>query len=181
MKCFWLTFLFTCDKCYCRLKNMFFTSRKLQNNGIGFLSRSRSLPRGDLFHVLKLVLLVKLYVLTLTVGMLESQSITWSSLYSQNCQINTSLIWGNLQLVKTTTWVSKSLLAWFCYNSSLFWLIWSLFLMICLFTFHFISSLSPHSKHIFELFVMLVPEPQLDAYVVCRSKKYLGALQLDDG
>lgn len=25
-----------------------------------------------------------------------------------------------------------------------------------------------------------VPEPQLDAYVVCRSKKYLGAFQLDD-
>ncbi|KAH6808599.1 DNA replication protein-like protein [Perilla frutescens var. frutescens] len=27
----------------------------------------------------------------------------------------------------------------------------------------------------------MVPEPHLDAYVVCRSKKYLGAFQLDDG
>ncbi|EYU29677.1 hypothetical protein ABFS82_07G004600 [Erythranthe guttata] len=27
----------------------------------------------------------------------------------------------------------------------------------------------------------MVPEPQLDGYVVCRSKKYLGAFQLDDG
>ncbi|PIN07778.1 putative alpha-helical protein, potentially involved in replication/repair [Handroanthus impetiginosus] len=27
----------------------------------------------------------------------------------------------------------------------------------------------------------MVPEPQLDAYVVCRSKRYLGAFQLDDG
>ncbi|XP_051113604.1 DNA replication complex GINS protein SLD5 [Andrographis paniculata] len=27
----------------------------------------------------------------------------------------------------------------------------------------------------------MVPEPRLDAYVVCRSKRYLGAFQLDDG
>lgn len=26
-----------------------------------------------------------------------------------------------------------------------------------------------------------VPEPRLDTYVVCRSKRHLGALQLDDG
>lgn len=42
--------LMLCDKCCCRLKNTFFTYRKMQNNGIDFLNQNRSLLWGDLFE-----------------------------------------------------------------------------------------------------------------------------------